>query len=685
MDRFRDGVIKHRKAILLGVLVVSIICAYLMTFVNIEYDLSSYLPKNAPTSRALLVLGDQQVPNLRTYIPNITPREALVVKQQLSDIDGVQDVLWLDDMLDIQTLPWEMIPESARAPYYQNGGALYQMSVAQGEAEGVLQHIRDTWPGTLFQGDAANSARLSGVSMGEIASIMYYVLPLVLLILLVSTRHWFEPILFLITIGVAIVINEGTNIFLGSVSFVTQACSAVLQLAVSIDYAVFLLHKFDHLRAQGVEPETAMKQTMKTEASTIAASAMTTVFGFLVLVFMDFTIGMDMGIVLAKGVLLSYLSVMIFLPALAMASIKIIDKTAHRNLMPSFKRFGKVVIKRGLPLGLVVLLLVPIAFMGQQRNNFLYGTAGMHAEDSPVKQEARAVDAIFGRSLPMLLLVPGGQPGTLNELTNTLSELPGITAVISYSTMAGSQIPREVLPDAATSQLSQGEYDRIILNADTNDEGPEAFALVEAVRVAAQAVVGDNYHLIGESVVNYDLKESITGDSLEVLLLGILAIGMVLLLTFKNALLPFVLLIVLEGAIWINMSIPYFFGSDLNYVGYQIVSSVQLGATIDYAILLTQRYIEARRELPKRQAAAQALSRATGSILPPASILTIAGYMLSIVVTSNGIISQMGEIIGRGALMSAIMVLLVLPQVLTWVDKPIQKAFFGKTREEFVK
>lgn len=685
MDHFRDLVIRHRKWVLLAALAVCVVCFFLMRGVRIEYDMTTYLPKDAPTSRALKVLGDEQVPNLRTYIPNVLPREAMQVKRHLSGITGVVDVLWLDDTMDLDALPWEMVPQSAKDPFYQDGGALFQMTVAQGAGEQVLQQIRDIYPDSIFQGEAANSARLSGVSMGEIASIMYYVLPLVLLILLISTRHWLDPILFLLAIGVAIVINEGTNVLLGSVSFVTQACSAVLQLAVSIDYAVFLLHRFGELRANGVAPEEAIKSAMKSEASTIAASAMTTVFGFLALMFMDFGMGFDMGIVLAKGVLLSYLSVMVFLPALAIACFRLIDKTAHRSLMPSFRRFGRVVSRRGLPLAAVVLLMLPLAYLGQRQNQFLYGSAGMHSENSLVKQEARAIEAVFGRSVPMLLLVPTQQPGRLMELTNTLEALPGVSAVISYATMPGVEIPRAVLPASATSQLTRGEYDRVIAYADTEDEGSEAFALVRAIRSAAQATFGDDYHLISESAVNYDLKDTITRDYLEVLLIGVVAIGLVLLLTFRNALLPFVLLVVLEGAIWLNMSIPYFLGYEMNYIGYQIVSSVQLGATIDYAILLTSRYIEARRALSKKEAAAQALTSATGPILTPASILTIAGYLLSIVVSSNGIISQMGEIIGRGAFLSAAMVLLVLPQVLIWLDTPIQKMFFGKARKEFAK
>ncbi|MHC1785678.1 MAG: RND family transporter [Christensenellales bacterium] len=670
--RFSAAVLRHRRIILILALFLSIVSLLAMQYVHVNYDLAVYLPADAPSTRALNRL-EGSLPNLLLYLPGVSPQEALLAKEKLAAVPYVEDVIWIDDMQDVRGLPWEMIPQATRDQFYQEGGALYQLTVSLPEVATAFRQMRALYPEAIYKGDAANQAQVQTVSMGEVASIMYYVLPLVLVILLLSTSHWFEPLLFFLAIGIAILLNEGSNLIFGSVSFITQACSAVLQLAVSIDYAVFLLHRFGDLRAEGLGAGEAMALALQQAASTIAASAMTTVFGFLALLAMDFGMGADMGLVLAKGVLLSYFSVMVVLPAAAVASTKWIDKTAHRRLMPAFRRSGRAVIRFGAPLAILLILLLPLAYLGQGRNDFVYGTSGMHAEGSAVKAQAAQIDRLFGRRQTMLLMVPEGHPAEAAALGETLRSQPFTTSVISYASAVGTQIPSQMVPPAALAQLREKGYDRIILNVDSPEEGPEAFGIVRRVRELAGAAFQDDYYLVGENVINYDLMETITGDNLRVLLIGVLAIGLVLLVTFRSLSIPLILLLVIEGSIWLNMAMPYFTGSTMNYIGYQIVSSVQLGATVDYGILLSQRYMEARSRLGRREAAAWALSKSAGSILPPMMILTIAGYVLSIVVRSNGVISQMGEIIGRGAAISGIMVLLVLPHILCWSDRLIMK------------
>ena len=389
--------------------------------------------------------------------------------------------------------------------------------------------------------------------MGEVASIMYYVLPLVLLILLLSTRHWLEPLLFLITIGIAILINEGSNIILGRISFVTRACSAVLQLAVSIDYAVFLLHRFSEYREQGLEPFEAMQQAMKTSASAIAASAMTTVFGFLALLAMRFGLGTDMGVVLAKGVLLSYLSVMIVLPALAMSMTGLMGKTAHRMLMPAFKRTGRAIVRHGAPLAILIALLLVPAFLAQRNNRFVYGSSGNHGPGSPAVMQAKEIEQIFGRSQPMLLMVPEGEPARAAQLSKDIKALPYVRDLISYAETVGVQVPPEVLPEGQLRMLRDNGFDRLIFYADLPPESDASFAAVEELRAMAQAAYGDSYHLLGESVVNYDLMRTITGTTCRAAA-GHVAIGLTVLVTFGNISIPLILLIIIEGAIWLNMA-----------------------------------------------------------------------------------------------------------------------------------
>lgn len=682
MRKFSRLVIRRRKLIMGLTVLLCVVSLIGMMKVSVNYDMASYLPDDSPTTAALNMVGADS-PNIKIYVPDTPLTQAPVVKEKLLQSPHVLDVLWLDDVFDLRGIPEEMIPEATLSPWYHQGGALFQATIDPGNYVLGFNEVKALYPDSITAGNAANQARVISVSMKEVAKIIPFVLPIVLLILFISTRHWFEPVLFLSAIGVAILINEGTNYFIGSVSFVTRASSAVLQLAVSIDYAVFLLHRFGEYREKGMGIEDAMVEAMVQSASSIAASAMTTVFGFLALMLMDFKIGQDMGSVLAKGVFISYLSVIIFLPAMAITFHKTIDRTAHRSFMPSFGRFSRIVVRYAAPLAVLLLVLLVPTYMGQGANTFMYGSSGMHAEASPVRQEALKIDEMFGRSQQMMLMVPQGDLARVKALGAEIEKVPDVTAVISYANSVGLGIPPEVLPGESLKQLRDKGYDRLIIAADTPEEGEQAFRVVESIRALTEEFYGKDYYFAGENVANYDMRDTIVGDSGKVLWGSILSIGLVLLLTFRSLTIPLVLLLVIEGAIWINLSIPYFQGADLNYIGYQIVSSVQLGATVDYGILLTQRYMEARREMDRKDAARFALTVSTGSILPPALILTAAGLLMGLVST-NGVISQLGLILGRGAAISAGMVLLVLPHVLIACDGLIRKTTLQRKEEKFV-
>ena len=664
-------IIRHRKLIVVFAVVLALLCAVAMLRVRVNYDLSSYLPEDSPGARAMAMLKEG-TPNLRLYIPDLPFREAPLVKQKLASLPYILGVLWLDDSFDPTGLPMEMIPEGTLSPWYKDGGALFRLTVDEDHYAQGVGGVRAAYPDAIADGNAANQAQVISVTTREIARIIPFVLPIVLVILLVSTRHWIDPALFLVTIGIAILINEGSNIFLGGISFITRAAAAVLQLAVSIDYAVFLLHRFEEYRDKGLNNEAAMLEAMVKSSSAIAASALTTVFGFLVLVLMRFSLGRDMGLVMAKGVLISYLCVIILLPALILGLTKTMDRTLHRPLMPTFRRTSRLIVRFGGLLLVVFVLLLPLSYLGQRHNTYLFGSGGMHAEGSRVKEEARQIAEKFGADQEMLLLLPEGHPDKVKALGDELRALPEVTAVVSYATMVGNDVPAALVPESSLAQLKSGGYDRLILTAAVKEEGDAAFQLVSAVRAAAEGYYGDSYYFLGEPVINDEIRTVITEDADRVLVGGLVSIGLVLLFTFRSLSVPLVLLFTIEGAIWVNMALPYFQGASLNYIGYQIVSSVQLGATIDYAILLTQRYLERRRTADKRAAAEGALEQPSGAGLPPAAILTVAGAMLGLVST-NGVISQMGLILGRGAALSLLTVVLVLPQLLKLCDGLIQK------------
>ncbi|MEG1407999.1 MAG: MMPL family transporter, partial [Ruthenibacterium sp.] len=340
MRRLPDLILNHKKTILILVAIAIVGSIFGMSATKINYNLADYLSDDAPSTKAMRVLNESfsdGIPNLNVYIPDVSLPRALQMKQQFLEIDGVSNALWLDDVADIQ-VPLLFQDVKTVEGFYKNGAALMMLSINQDETVRITQAVKEiAGAGCKLSGEAANYAYVQSVTMGEVAMIMAYAVPLVFLVLLLTTSSWFEPVLFLITIGVAILLNEGTNVFIGEISYVTQATSAILQLAVSIDYAVFLLHSFAAYRKQTSSVEEAMRLAINDSTVAIASSMLTTLFGFLALVLMKFRIGADMGIVLAKGVFLSFVTVMLLLPVVATYAAKIMDKMRHRSFIPSFR------------------------------------------------------------------------------------------------------------------------------------------------------------------------------------------------------------------------------------------------------------------------------------------------------------------------------------------------------------
>ena len=413
--------------------------------------------------------------------------------------------------------------------------------------------------------------------------------------------------------------------------------------------------------------------------SSIMASGLTTVIGFLALLFMQFRIGSDLGLALAKGVAISLITVFIFMPALILAVYKWMEKTSHRPLMPSFTKFGRVVSHLALPMVCVFVILVVPSYKASNANDFYYGSSHIFNEQTKLGQDIRAIEDVFGKSDTYVLLVPCGDTATEKELSDTLHELPEVSGIISYVDLAGAEIPLEYLDENTLSQLMSENYSRMVLSVDVDYEGSTTFNLVEKIRSIAQEYYPDEWYLAGEGVSTYDLKTTVTDDMVKVNLVAIAAVFIVLLLTMKSLVLPIVLVVSIEAAIWMNLSCPYFMNQNIFYIAYLIISSIQLGATVDYAILMTDRYKENRRQLNKKESVIQTISDVTVSILTSGSVLTVVGFLLGYI-SSNQLLAQLGIFLGRGAIFSLVIVLFVLPGFLYLFDRS-----FIKTKETSAK
>ncbi len=675
MERAANFSLKHRKAVLITFIVLTAVCVLLFPLVGINYDMSEYLPDSAPSTKAIQVMKDEfktAIPSAEVMLPPMSLAEARQKKSELEQLSFVTDVNWLDDLVDLAQ-PLAMADQELIDTYYKDRQPLFMVTVADGYDNVTMQKYLHDFAGEdgAVRGQIISMARAQVSVQTEVTRIMAIAVPIALIILIIATRTWLEPLLFMVVLFVAVMLNMGTNIIFGEISFITQSVAAILQLAVSIDYAIFMLHRFDEYHAQGYEPFTAMRMAMVKAAGAITASALTTFFGFLALVFMRFKIGPDIGFVLAKGIVFSLVSVMFLLPVLILMTWKLLAKTRHRSFLPSFKGFGKFVYKIRIPVMILVLTLALPLFLAQRKNHFLYGMDSYPA-DSREYAETERIEDVYGLSTQMALLVPRGDWDKETALMSELEALDRIDSVFGYSSAAGVTVPPAFLPPQDRAQLLSDNYSRLILVSDVKTESAPSFALVETIREKTAAYYGDDYHLIGENATLVDMRDMISRDNMIVNGLAILAVGLVVALVFRSIAIPLILLLTIEAAIWLNLAIPYLQGKELNFIGYLVISTVQLGATVDYGILLTQYYLDHRKTLLPREAAMQSVADTAGSLVSPALILAGVSFTL-MGVSTIAVVKELGLVLGRGALISLGMVMFFLPGLLVLLDRAIEK------------
>lgn len=676
MKKFYRGVVKYRRIILVLFLIFAAFSARLKNLVSVNYDMNDYLPEDAKSTIALELMGQEfegGIPNARVMIKNVSIPEALEYKEQLEAVDGVTDVTWLDDAVDV-TVPISTLDIDTVEIYYKDNTALFTVTIEEESRISAVADIREIiGDENAMSGSAVSTATATTNTVSEIRKITVIAVLFVLFVLILTTNSWVEPVIILIGLGVAILINGGTNLIFGEISFVTNAAGSILQLAVSLDYSVFLIHRFEECRKECGDVTEAMVEALNKSTTSILSSGLTTVIGFFALVFMQFRIGPDLGLALAKGVAISLVIVFIFMPSVILTFYKVLDKTKHRSFMPGFRKFGTVVNKIAVPMVCLFVVMIVPAYMASNSNEYYYGSSNIFNEETQFGRDIASIEEVFGKNDTYVLMVPCGDTATETQLSNELHSLPQITSIISYVDMAGAEIPLEYLNEDTLSQLMSDNYSRMVLSVDAAYEGEETFALVEKVRDIAEDYYPGEWYLAGEGVSTYDLMDTVTADMVKVNLVAIAAVFVVLLLTMKTISLPVILVLSIETAIWLNLSCPYFMNQTIFYIAYLIISSIQLGATVDYAILMTDRYKENRQCLNKKEAVRQTISDVTVSILTSGSVLTAVGLLLGYIST-NQLLAQLGIFVGRGAIFSLVIVLFVLPGLLFLFDRLAIKA-----------
>ncbi len=665
---------------------ISVIC---YPFVGTNYDLSTYLPDFAPTKQALDVMEDEfGYPGLaRIMVKDVTVQEAKKIREQISDIDGVSIVIGPDSVT--QAYMSESFIESSLDTFnslmgkgnsfYKDNNAVMDIIFEEGSYDQKTREAVDKiydicGDNACYSGSAvANKERQESV-VKELTVAIILALIVTFAILAFTTESWFEPVLFIFVMGIAIIINMGTNIIFGEISFFTFSISAILQLAVSMDYSIFLLHTFKFYTAAGMEKKPAMEAALREAFSSISSSGATTIVGFIVMALMRFHIGSDMGFVLSKGVVCSLLTVIFLMPSLIIRFMPLIDKFSHKSFVPSFNKFSSALYKIHLPVLILCALLVIPCYTAQSMNKFKFGDEAQGAgPGTKVYDDAREIEREFGKSNIILAIVPTGSIVQERNLTDAIDDLGFVNYALSLSGTLPKGIPQDFLPDKLTEQFKTDDYSRIIISMKNSEESDYSFACSNTISETVKRYYPENSYVIGLTPTAMDIRDILTVDYDRVSLVSLIGVAVVVMITFKSIFIPILILIPIELATFINMAIPYIAGENVIYIGYIIIGCIQLGATVDYSILMTNNYLLMRQQYPdKKEAAVKAISKSALSILTSASILTVVGYIIYFT-SSIRSISQVGHMVGRGALLSMSLVLILLPALLSTFDKTIIK------------
>ena len=712
-------IVKHRLVIFIVLLLVAVWSVPQISRTRINYDLTRYLSDSTMTKQALKVMDDEfgSAEQLQIMFADQTEEAAGIFAGRLKAMKEIRFV--------------QYDPETDTA--VRDGKTYRRMTLTLEDCDvsALVSVLREMFPeaGRYWVGGSAAQQLDVQRSVGaEIPGVMAIAVAVVLLVLLLTSHAWLEPLVLLIIFALSILINMGTNFIFPDVSFITFAVCAILQLALSIDYAIMLLHTWNNCCDDGLDPVDAMAEALSQCFMRISSSALTTVAGLLSLLFMSFTIGFDIGLVLSKGILISMLGVFLMMPALTLLLKKPLMKTRHKPIRLNGRRLGGWVWKRKKPIALVLVLLVACGAFLTSQNTYSFMVANTLSGD-----DTGIISDVFGASRPLVLLVPGGETdedyGRQRELVRQLGEirraggapaLKQITAMVTTGEAAlksytpaevaeltgmdqdmvsmffllngfGNAVRADALLDAAGAFVQGNEtidglkrqldsarevfigshYQRIILETAFSVTDPDFSPCMEAILSAAGNVYGNGYYATGSPMSTYDIGNAFRGDLLKVNLITLLAILLIVVLSFRALLLPLILVFVIEGAIWISMGFSRIFSQPVFFISYLICLSIQMGATIDYGILLSDQYRMLRRGgSSAKEALQEALNRSLPTVLTSGVILVTAGFIIG-VQCSIYYISSIGLLISRGALMSVLLVLTLLPALLALSDSRI--------------
>ena len=679
MNKLAKAICKYRKIILIVGFLLLIPAAIGMKMTRINYDILVYLPEDIETIRGEKILSEDF--DMGGYsiviIENMKEKDVLKLEEDIRKMDNVEKVVSVADVIGTE-VPREMLPTKVQDMIYDDNKTLMMVTFKdQISSDATLKSVQTlkemTSEKCKVSGMTATVLDTRNLSDSEILIYVVVALILCLIVLQIALDSYFAPILLLANIGIAILYNMGTNIFLGEISYITKAISAVLQLGVTMDFAIFLYHSYIAEQRKTSNKEDAMANAIEKTFASVLGSSLTTIAGFLALCSMNLSLGRDIGLVMAKGVLFGVISVVTVLPAMILTFDKLIEKTKHKEILPKFTKICDFTIKHYIIIAIAFIIILPIGYYGYRNTQVYYDLDKSLPADLPSVEANTSLKEDFNMvSMEMLLIDKNMPEYKANELIEKIQELDGIEWVIGYSKLGSSGIPIEALPDDLTKIFESDKYQIILINSKYEMATDELNNQVTKVNDIVKQY-DENAILAGEGPLMKDLVEIADHDFKSVNIVSIVVIFIIMIFVLKSGILPVVLICVIEFAIFINMGIPYYTGTILPFVASIVIGTIQLGATIDYAILITNKYIVARKEgNDRKKAAREALETSIQSII--VSGMCFFGATFGVGVFSKiEMIGSLCSLMARGAIISMLTVILVLPSFLIIFDKLICK------------
>ena len=689
MQKFGRGVVKLRVPILIVSVLLLIPSIFGFVSTRINYDILSYLPSDIETMKGQDIMLDEFGKGgfSLVMLDGMEDKDVEKVKEKIEKVDHVCDVLWYDTLADV-SLPKEVLPDDIYDFFNTDNSTMMAVFFDEAtSADGSLEAVKE------IRSIAGEQCFVSGMSsvVEDIKDLtmqeapMYVVIAVILtsIILALTMDSFLIPLFFMLSVGMAIVYNMGTNFIQGEISFITEALAAVLQLAVTIDYSIFLWHSYKEEKEKHPgDNKEAMAVAIGKTITSVVSSSITTVAGFLALCFMSYELGMDMGIVMAKGVVIGVICCITVLPSMILVFDKALEKTMHKDLVPSLEKPSKFIIKHHAAfIVLFIVVLIPAVY-GQINTNVYYNLTDTLPKDlNSVIANTKLDEEYHMATTHMLLVDADMQPKEVNSMLDEMGKVDGVSFSMSLDTLIGPSIPREIVPESVTKILKSDKWQLMLIGSEYKVASDEENAQIDELSKILKSYDKDGM-LIGEAAATKDLIDITDHDFKVVNIVSIAAIFIIILIALRSVSLPIILVAVIEFAITVNMGVPCFTNTTIPFIASVVIGTIQLGATVDYAILMTTRYkTERNAGKDKHEAVTIALSTSMKSIMVSALGFFASTFGVG-VYSSVDMISQLCTLMSRGAIISMITVICILPSMLMLFDKVIINTTMGMKKKE---